>query len=605
MDKKAVRRELQIASATAKKVGLEGLAKRLRAGAIFGPKKLRSALLHEPGPAFLKGKHIMPKKWVERAAHLISHEPVLATIMAAPTGPPGPASYLGLRELSGRAVGLRGMGKPLLKAGEAPAPKKKPEGPILRTKLQPHQARVLRKLQKSKGVIVAHQLGGGKTLTSIAAAQRLGMPAEVITPASLASNYEKEIAKHVEGPLPRRVRSYAKATRDAKGGEPIDTSGLLILDEAHKLRNTGTASHKYIATPARKAQARLLLTGTPIYNKASDLATLANIAAGERVLPEDPTEFKRTFVKEHRVDPNFLMRMVGVKPGVRYSIANRKKLYNALAGHIDLYEGATKDFPGISSEEVNVPMSKKQHQTYNWLLGSVPWHVRLKIRAGLPPSKQEAKNLNTFLSGVRQASLSPRPYHKKMTDEEEQLHTPKLQQAAERLAERHKANPNFRGVAYSNYLEAGLHPYSRALTARGVPHHVFTGRASKKEKTQMVQDYNSGKVPVLLVSGAGSEGLDLKGTRLIQLMEPHFNNSRLRQVIGRGRRYKSHAHLPEEQRHVHVEKYYSTLPQGRIARALRRKAPGAAEQYLAQRSQEKDDLEAQFRKVMRKAHEAE
>lgn len=473
----------------------------------------------------------------------------------------------------------------------------------LKSELRPHQKRVLRKLERSGGVIVAHQLGGGKTLSSIAAGVEMGLPMEVIAPAPLVSNYHKEVDKHVDGPLPRRVRSYSKAVHDAKRGRStLDTSGLLVIDEAHRLRNTGTASHKHIATPARKAKKRLLLTGTPIYNQVSDIATLANIAAGEPLLPENPTDFRRTFVKEREVRPGFLLRMAGVQPGVRRDLKNRSKLYNALAGHIDIYEGASKDFPGISSEEVNVPMSKKQRSTYNWHLGNVPWHVRLKIRAGLPPSKQEAKDLNAFMSGVRQTSLSPRPYHSKMTDKEEDAHTPKIQEAARRLIAAHKKNPRHRSVVYSNYLEAGLGPYSRRLTKAGIPHNAFTGKVSRKEKNRMIREYNDGTTPVLLVSSSGTEGLDLKGTRTVQLLEPHFNNSKLRQVIGRGRRYKSHAHLPEEERHVAVERFYSTLPKGLLTKMLRRKGPMSAEQYLKQLADNKDELTEQFRDVMRDAH---
>lgn len=64
----------------------------------------------------------------------------------------------------------------------------------------------------------------------------------------------------------------------------------------------------------------------------------------------------------------------------------------------------------------------------------------------------------------------------------------------------------------------------------------------------------------ILLSSAGSEGLDLQGTRSFQGMEPHFNNEKINQVIGRGIRYKSHAHLPQEERKVRVMRYAATKP---------------------------------------------
>ena len=56
------------------------------------------------------------------------------------------------------------------------------------------------------------------------------------------------------------------------------------------------------------------------------------------------------------------------------------------------------------------------------------------------------------------------------------------------------------------------------------------------------------------MSSSGAEGLDLKNTRQIHIMEPHWNIAKINQVIGRGIRYKSHESLPKKQRLVNV--YY-------------------------------------------------
>ena len=56
----------------------------------------------------------------------------------------------------------------------------------------------------------------------------------------------------------------------------------------------------------------------------------------------------------------------------------------------------------------------------------------------------------------------------------------------------------------------------------------------------------------MLLSRAGSEGLDLKGVRDVVLLEPHFHNERMQQVIGRAVRYRSHEALPPDERNVVV-----------------------------------------------------
>jgi hypothetical protein len=46
----------------------------------------------------------------------------------------------------------------------------------------------------------------------------------------------------------------------------------------------------------------------------------------------------------------------------------------------------------------------------------------------------------------------------------------------------------------------------------------------------------------------------------VHILEPHFNDEKINQVIGRAARYESHANLPEEDRNVQVYKYQSNFP---------------------------------------------
>jgi len=468
--------------------------------------------------------------------------------------------------------------------------------------LKPHQERVLRKIENSDGVIVAHRVGAGKTLTSIAAAVNSGLPIEVVTPASLTPNYEKELKKHVRGKVTARIRSYERTAKSAKKGDGIDTSRFLVVDEAHRLRNAGTQTSSLLRDDAAKAKKRLLLTGTALYNQPSDISPLVNIAAGRPVLPADPSVFDSKFIQETRVDPGLIDRMAGVRPGIKKSLRNHDVLVSALAGRIDLFDEASlEDFPEQVEERIRVPMSKSQHAVYETVMDAAPLHVRLKIKSGLPPSKQEAKDLNAFVAGGRQASLSPRPYVQSMTDEDERASTPKIQEAVSRLSSMSKSDPNFRGVVYSNYVEAGLRPYEKSLKREGIKFETLTGSLSAKQKAQLVENYNSGKTPVLLVSSSGTEGLDLKGTKLVQVLEPHWNNSKIDQVIGRGVRYQSHKHLPPEERKVVVQRYYSTIPQGRISSLLGLHPGKSTEEWIQDRADEKSELARQMREVFQRA----
>ena len=62
-------------------------------------------------------------------------------------------------------------------------------------------------------------------------------------------------------------------------------------------------------------------------------------------------------------------------------------------------------------------------------------------------------------------------------------------------------------------------------------------------------------IKVLMITSSGSEGINLKNTRYVHIMEPYWHPVRSEQVIGRARRICSHKDLPEEYRTVEVFVY--------------------------------------------------
>jgi len=474
------------------------------------------------------------------------------------------------------------------------------------TPLLPHQQRVIDKLRASGGVLAAHEVGSGKSLTSLAAKDQLGLPAEAITPAALVGNYEKEIDKHFDkAPDDINIQSYERAARSGK----IDPNSLVVLDEAHRARNTGTQFAQKLLPQIAKAKARLLLTGTPVYNNPADLAPLINTVAGKKVLPQG-RDFEARYIGQEPVKPPLVDRLrawalsYDLGKPTRKSLINKKELVDKLTGYVDVHRNDGTYFPSRKDETYKVPMSKAQMAAYSYAAGDMPWYLRTKIEAGLPLSKQESSDLNAFQGALRQASNTARPFNAAMDDKTEWQESPKLQQILQHLKQMRSENPQHRGVIYSNYLDAGVSPLSRALAAESIPHNVFTGELTDAERKRIVDEYNSGKTPTLLLSGAGSEGLDLKGTRSIQLVEPHWNNSRLNQVIGRGIRYKSHEHLPENERNVRVMRYLSTLNpdlKGKLLNAFRTQPAQSIEEYLTSTSADKDRVTQQLAEALSEA----
>uniref|UniRef100_A0A6C0KPB6 Helicase ATP-binding domain-containing protein n=1 Tax=viral metagenome TaxID=1070528 RepID=A0A6C0KPB6_9ZZZZ len=70
---------------------------------------------------------------------------------------------------------------------------------------------------------------------------------------------------------------------------------------------------------------------------------------------------------------------------------------------------------------------------------------------------------------------------------------------------------------------------------------------------------NGEKIKVVLISQAGSEGLDFKAIRQVHILDPWYNINRIEQIIGRAVRNFSHKDLPFEKRNVQIFLYGTIL----------------------------------------------
>jgi SNF2 family DNA or RNA helicase len=459
-------------------------------------------------------------------------------------------------------------------------------------RLQKHQEEALAQLESEGGVLAHHSTGSGKSLLMISAIQRAQKKNPegrtlLITPASLTSNIEKERQKHnIKIDMSKvDLRSYEKATNEADSLSK-NKYMLAICDEAHKLRNTDTKRTKSISDLLSKADHRLLATATGQYNHMADISPLVNIVAGHKVLPEDRKEMLARYTRTTKNKNTLVGAILRRDPGETIKVHNKEELKHILqkyVHHYDVKDDPSKadKFPTKEEKIIEVPMSTEQTRMYKFVEGKIPWLTKMKIRNNLPLDKKEKANLNAFSSGIRQSSNSVRQLDARGRGD----YTPKMLKAVASVKKGLGEDPNFRGLVYSNFLEAGVNEYSRKLEEEGIDHHVYTGGLTGAEKDAMVKDYNTGKKKVLVISSSGAEGLDLKGTKKIQILEPHFNPSKIRQVVGRGVRYESHAHLPPSERHVEVEHYLSVNKKPLIG-----KAHFTIDKYLTENSDDKQEL---------------
>ena len=71
-------------------------------------------------------------------------------------------------------------------------------------------------------------------------------------------------------------------------------------------------------------------------------------------------------------------------------------------------------------------------------------------------------------------------------------------------------------------------------------------------------------IKVLMITSAGSEGINLRNTRYVHIMEPYWHPVRSEQVIGRARRICSHKDLPIELQTVEVFTYIMVFTQKQL-----------------------------------------
>ena len=152
-------------------------------------------------------------------------------------------------------------------------------------------------------------------------------------------------------------------------------------------------------------------------------------------------------------------------------------------------------------------------------------------------------------------------------------------------------------LIYSQYIDSGLIPIALALEEMGfkrygkeskslfktAPPNPTISQKSKTNPTQLryimitgdkalsknndadikaITDENNkdgDKIKVILISKAGSEGIDLKYIRQIHIIDPWYNMNTIEQIIGRGVRNFSHKGLPFTEHNVEIFLYATLL----------------------------------------------
>lgn len=465
--------------------------------------------------------------------------------------------------------------------------------------LQDHQQRISDRVTgDDPRMLVYHGLGSGKSLSALAAAEAAkkihGGSYGIVVPASLRGNFHKEVKKFTRNSSPE-IMSYTGLGMGKNFKEQPDT---LIMDEAARLRNPNSAMTQAAMRAARDAKRVMLLTGTPITNSPTDLAPIVSMLQGKNI---DPKSFGERYVGYEKVKPGWLGWLKGVKPGQRPYIKNEQELRGLLQGRVDYQPSKTPEGVNVNEEIVRTPLSKEQQKIQQAIRTTVPPGFLWKLDQEFPLSKDELARLNGFLTGMRQVGLSTQPFRADKNPLKAFDQSSKLTTAMKNLRKTLDEDPRKKALIYSNFVDAGISPYAAALERDKIPYGIFHGSIPTAKRQQALQDYNEGKLRALLLGPAAAEGISTKGTSLIQLLDPHWNESRLQQAKGRGLRFDSHDGLPEELKNVAVQRYLNQSEEPGMARKylFGKKRERTGDEVLERLTGEKEQFNEKFRNLLR------
>jgi hypothetical protein len=439
-----------------------------------------------------------------------------------------------------------------------------------------------------KGVLVYHKIGSGKTCASIRIAEKWKHKRNIIVvvPAFLVGNYIDELRspcgggyltdkersmladpsvgalekKNILRESDQRIKKFYKIFSYhgfCNTRVPLINS-VLIIDE---VQNVVSSEGKFYQTILRRIQSQpnlrvVIMSATPISDSPQEIALTMNLLPLPQKMPVGQA-FIDTFVDEENG-----------------KIKNSDLFRKLIKGFVSYYAGMpAKTFPKYHMNLVACRMSAYQTSCYNYVVDQESRNVVRQLK--LP---------NDFFMGSRIISNMAPPGFRKIGSRafKDEISTTMYKNLATYSTKFDRLIRKLRGVSkaliYSNFLTRGgikdiqavleHHGYTnykneaKTLGKKNKYYAVWSGKETRAAKDALKKAYNDrhSGLCVLLGTPAIREGVSLKRTQQVHIMEPYWNVSRIKQVIGRAVRYCSHADLPRKDQKVDVFLYVAVRP---------------------------------------------
>jgi len=358
------------------------------------------------------------------------------------------------------------------------------------------------------GACLADDMGLGKTITLIALylhrqehpSPAVGGPTLVVCPASLLGNWEAEVRRFAPSVNVRRFHGPGRTLAGVRGGFVLTTYqtmrndaellagvgwDLVVADEAQHVKNAQSSTARALRkVPSR---ARVALTGTPVENNLTELWAILDWATPG--LLGSRQAFRRVWAApiEAGVDPAINRRFADL---VQPFLLRRRKSDPGIA----------PELPPKTETDHLLSLGREQVVLYEAL-------VRRSMEKIEEADEETRRGLVlALLTGLKQICNHPAHYLKQ-TDPRMRGRSEKVELLDEIVATVLREDGAV--LVFTQYV-AMARLLERHLSAAGVPVQLLHGGTSVPERERMVARFQSGEVPVFLLSlKAGGTGLNL------------------------------------------------------------------------------------------------
>lgn len=419
-------------------------------------------------------------------------------------------------------------------------------------------------------------------------------------------------------------KQQLKSLIDKDSKNPFDNA-IVIVDEVHNILNSLPSATDSVRTQiynwmmTSKNTKFIFLSGTPISNTPYELAYAVNILRGEPVFDVNNEDSKDQFMNkffrnDHMINKQLLMRniqglfsyFIGADPR-----AFAKKQLHNIQSKMSSYQWDMqniiykREHDNNSDKPVGVARSDIESQIktlYRARALNARGALRdvLGIRSG--GSDDQVKGSFKVFSRMNSNFSYPKDILKKYSYEHfPEILNPKhfnkaikemdlindLPILSQKITDIMKNIKKSQGpvIVFSNFEGPyGIRLFAKILEAHGIQsldttisdikklnkqtrYTIWSGATGQEDRKNILKIFNDDKnklgeyVQIICITTAGKEGISLRGIRQIHIMEPWWNMNRPLQVIGRGVRICSHAHLPPASRIVDIYNYISVPSQ--------------------------------------------